>query len=102
MFGVILSDWDIEGEYYGDPGDSRLGYLHPGFQNYWFAPGARPPLHVPGLTEGRGSVFKAHSETRGNLRYKKAYMEPTQWDSWEGRWGKKNIQNQKNKLLSKH
>ena len=61
MFGVILSGWDIEGEYNGDPGDSSLGYLHPDFQNYWFAPGARPHLHVPGLTEGRESLVKAHS-----------------------------------------
>ena len=30
---------------------SRSGYLHPGFPNYWFVPGARPHLHVPGVTE---------------------------------------------------
>ena len=30
-----------------------------------------------------------------NLRCKRAHMELTQWNSWEGRWGKKNIQNQK-------
>ena len=28
----------------------------------------------------------------GNLRCKQAHTEPTQWDSREGRWGKKNIQ----------
>ena len=44
-----------------DAGDSRLGYLHPGFPDYRFAPGARTHLHVPGVTEGRGSVFKADS-----------------------------------------
>ena len=35
----------------------------PGFRfpSYWCAPGARPHLDVPGVIEGRGSVFKAHS-----------------------------------------
>ena len=41
--------------YYGDPGDSRSGYLHPGFPDYWFAPGAQSHLHVPGTT-GSGKV----------------------------------------------
>ena len=34
---------------------------HNEFITYWFAPGAWPHLHVPGVTEGRESVFKAHS-----------------------------------------
>ena len=48
-------------KYYGDPGDSRLGYLTPDFPDYWCAPGAWPHLQVPGVTRGRGSVFKAHT-----------------------------------------
>ena len=40
--------------------------------SYWFAPGARPDLHVTGVTRGRGSVFKAHSAghplKRGELK----------------------------------
>ena len=32
-------------------------YLCPGFPDYWFAPGARPHLLVPGVTKGKGSVF---------------------------------------------
>ena len=43
------------------PGDSRSRYLFPGFLDYWFAPCTRPHLQVPGVTGGRGSVFKAHS-----------------------------------------
>ena len=51
-------DWQ---PYYGDPRESRSGYLFSGFPDYWFAPGARPHLHVPGVTKGRESVFKVHS-----------------------------------------
>ena len=84
------------------PWESRSGYLFSGFPDYLFAPGTQAHLHVPGATEGRGSVFKAHSaghplKCGGNLRCKRAHMEPNQWDSWEGRWGKKNIQNPKEK-----
>ena len=35
--------------------------MFPGFPDYWCAPGARPHLHVPGVTRGRGSMFKAYS-----------------------------------------
>ena len=48
------------------PWDSRLGYLYPGFPDYWFAPSARPHLNVPGVTGGQGSVFKAHSSQHPN------------------------------------
>ena len=40
----------VENKYYGDPGESRSGYLFSVFPDYWFAPGAWPHLHVPRVT----------------------------------------------------
>ena len=51
------------------------------FTDYWFAPGTRLHLHVPGVTMARGSVF--------------AHMEPNQWDYGEGKWGMINIHKKK-------
>ena len=42
-------------------GTPDCGTCVPGLSNYWFAPGTQPHLHVPGVTRGRGSGFKAHS-----------------------------------------
>ena len=48
----------------------------------------QPHLHVPGEKEGRGSVLKAHSVGHplksGDLRCKRAHMEPNQLDSCPG------------------
>ena len=61
MLNIISNSIDLEYDnssklYYGDPGDSRSGYLFPVFPDYWFAPGARPNLQVPGVTGGRGNI----------------------------------------------
>ena len=56
-----------------------MEYLHPGFLDYWFAPGAWAHLHVPGVTEGRGICLKLIPRVTplnaGNLRCKRAHME---------------------------
>ena len=41
-------------------------------KSYWFAPGAQRHLRVPGVTEGRGSVFnECYSGSSTSLRYTK-------------------------------
>ena len=47
--------------------------------------------------KGKGKCVKSSfrgspPQMRGNLRNKRAYMEPSLWTSWEERWGLKNIQ----------
>ena len=38
-----------------------FGVIFEWLGHYWFAPGAQPHLHLPGVTEGRGSAFKSNS-----------------------------------------
>ena len=61
FYSILLVGYPQPKKGFETLGTPDRGYLHPGFLDYWFAPGARPHLHLQGVTEGRGSVFKAHS-----------------------------------------
>ena len=63
---------------YGDPGDSRLGYLLKGPSDYWFAPGTRSHLHVPETTRS-GKVLIAH--------FLMTHTEPNLWKPQGGEVG---------------